>query len=58
VTIQDVKQSTIDLQSSGVPGANVSGTALKVTADTTTIGNSNIDVKKAIQEALNGQQTK
>ncbi len=43
---------------SGTSGSNVGGTSLKVNADTTTIGNQNVDIKKVIQEAINIQQAK
>jgi hypothetical protein len=56
VTVQDIKQSSLNLQGAGYPSTNVQGTAQKVNADTTTIGHGNVDVKKAVQDALNGQQ--
>lgn len=39
-------------------GTNVGGTSLKVNANTTTVGYNNVDVKRAVQEAINIQQAK
>jgi hypothetical protein len=51
-------QSILELQQAGQRGTNVGGTSQLINGNNTTIGDGNIKVKRAAQDATSLQQTK
>jgi hypothetical protein len=49
----DVRQSIVDLQTSGDRGTSVGYISQRINAKTIIIGNGNIDIKSAVQAATN-----